>query len=108
MVSRTEKKTNEWVLEKAGVTRDFLATIKKRKLTYFGHVMRKPAPCMERDIIQGTTPGQRKRGRPRTSWMDNVTTWTRLPLESALRMTADRDEWRRRVYDAANPRIEDD
>ena len=106
-VSWTEKKTNEWVLEKAGVTQAFLATIRKRKLTYFGHVTRKPSPCLEKEIIQGALSGQRKRGRSRTSWFDNITAWTGLTLESVLRTAADRDKWRRQVHDAANPRIED-
>ena len=31
--------------------------------------------------MQGTMPGARRRGRPRTAWMDNVKTWTGLPVE---------------------------
>jgi len=41
-------------------------------------------PCMETDIIQGTTPGRRKRGRPMKSWLDDITAWTGLNFESAL------------------------
>jgi len=40
-VSLTTKKTNEWVLNKAGVKRELLDTIKARKLAYYGHTMRK-------------------------------------------------------------------
>ena len=35
------KKTNEWVLNKAGVKRELLNTVKARKLAYYGHMMRK-------------------------------------------------------------------
>jgi len=35
-VSWTARKTNEWILEKAGVTRTLLASIKTTK-RYFGH-----------------------------------------------------------------------
>ena len=45
--------------------------------------------------MQGTMPGARRRGRPRTAWMDNIKTWTGLPLEESVRMTEDRDKWRR-------------
>jgi len=38
-VSWTARKTNEWILEKAGVTRTLLASIKTTK-RYFGHIMR--------------------------------------------------------------------
>ena len=37
----TAKKTNEWVLSKAGVKRELLDTVKTRKLAYYGHTMRK-------------------------------------------------------------------
>jgi len=40
-VSWTAKKTNEWVLNKAGVKKELLDTVKARKLAYYGHTMRK-------------------------------------------------------------------
>ena len=46
-VSRTAKKTNEWVLNKAGVKKELLDTVKARKLTYYGHSMRKQGSCLE-------------------------------------------------------------
>ena len=61
----------------------------------------------ERDIVQGTMLGAHRRGRPRTAWMDNIKTWTGLSVEESIRMTEDRDKWRRYVYGVANPRIED-
>ena len=35
-------------------------------------------------------PGARRRGRPRTAWIDNKS-WTGLPVEESIRMTEDRD-----------------
>jgi len=49
----------------------------------------------------------RRRGRPRTAWMDNIKTWTGLLVEESIRMTEDRDKWRNYVHGVANPRIED-
>ena len=46
-------------------------------------------------------------GRPRTARVDNIKTWTGLPVEESVRMTEDRDKWRKNVHDVANPRIED-
>ena len=57
--------------------------------------------------MQGTMPGARERGRPRTAWMDNVKTWTGLPVEESIRMIEDRDKWRKYIHGVANPRIED-
>jgi len=39
--------------------------------------------------------------------MDNIETWTGLPVEESIRMTEDRDKWRKYVHGVANPRIED-
>jgi len=77
-VSSTAKKTNEWVLHKAGVKKELLDTAKARKLAYYGHTMRKQGSFLEKEIMQGTMPGARRRGRPRTAWMDNIKTWTGL------------------------------
>ena len=57
--------------------------------------------------MQGTMPGARRRGRPRTAWMDNIKTWTGLSVEESVRMTVDGDERRKYVHGVANPRIED-
>jgi len=37
--------------------------------------------------MQGTMPGARRRGRLRTAWMDNINTWTGLPVEESISMT---------------------
>jgi len=39
--------------------------------------------------------------------MDNVKTWTGLPVEESVRMTEDMDKWRKYVRGVANRRIED-
>jgi len=49
--------------------------------------MRKEGSCLEKELMEGTMPGVRRRGRPHTAWMDNIKTWTGLPLEESIRMT---------------------
>jgi len=106
-VSWTAKKTNEWVLNKAGIKRELLDTNKARKLAFYGHIMSKKGSCLKKDIMQGTMPDARRRGRPRTAKMDNIKTWTGLSVEESIRMTEDRDKWRKFVHSVVNPRIED-
>ena len=60
-VSWIAKTTNECVLNKAGVKRELLDTVKARKLPYYGHTMRKQGSCLEKEIMQGTMPGARRR-----------------------------------------------
>jgi len=82
-VSWAAKKTNEWVLNKAGVKRKLLDTVKARKLAYryYGHTIRKQGSCLEKELMQGTMPGARRQKRPPMAWMDNINTWTGLPVE---------------------------
>ena len=37
----------------------------------------------------------------------NIKTWTGLSAEESIRVTEDRDKWRKYVHGVANPRIED-
>ena len=101
------EKRNEWFLNKAGVKTELLDTGKAVKLEYYGHAMRKQGSCLEKEIMQGTMSGARRRGRPRTAWVDNIKTWTGLSVEESIRMTDDRDKWRKYVHGVANPRVED-
>jgi len=39
--------------------------------------------------------------------MDNIKMWTGLSVEGSIRMTEDRDRWRKYVLGVANPPIED-
>jgi len=39
--------------------------------------------------------------------MYNINTWTGLLVEESIKMTENRDEWRKYVHGVANPRIED-
>jgi len=82
----------ELVLNKAGVKMELLNTVKARKLAYCGHTLRKQGSCLVKEIMQGTMPGARRQGRPRTAWMDSFKMWTGLPMEKSIRMTEDRDK----------------
>ena len=69
-VSWTAKKTNEWVVSKAGVKGELLDTVKARKIAYYGHTMKKQGSCLEKEIMQGTMLGAHRRGRPHTAWTE--------------------------------------
>jgi len=109
-VSWAAKKTNEWVLGKAGVKRELLDTVKARRLAYYGYTMRKQGNCLERGVVRGAVPGARGRwGTMRAAWMDGVGSWTGLSVEESIRVTEGGGRWRewRCVHGVANPRIEE-
>jgi len=72
----------------------FFASVKSRKLRHLGHgVQKNNSP--EKDIIQSTLSGRRKRGRrQKTSRTDSITSWTGLHLEDVLRNNANRSNWK--------------
>jgi len=86
--------------------RNLLESVAARKLRFFGHIVRKTADCLEKKIVEGSLPGKRAQGRPRTAWQDNIKAWTGMTLEEAVRATENREHWRMVVRDAAKPRIE--
>jgi len=63
--------------------------------------MRKHGSYLEKEIMQGIMPDACM------AWMNNIKTWTGLSREESIRMTEDRDKWRKYVHGVANPRIED-
>lgn len=101
-ISWREHRTNDSILQETGYQREFLGSIKRKKLTYAGHVMRKVS-SLEKTVIQGAVPGQRSRGKPRKNWMNNITEWTGLSIEMMTRTVQDRQAWRRIVQNAAKP-----
>ena len=60
--SMDRKKSNAQVLREANTSRALLGVIKKRKLQYFGHIVRQ-SNSLEKDILLGMTNGKRKRGQ---------------------------------------------
>jgi len=102
-IPRTAQRTNESVLQEAGYHRQFLGTIKQRKLKYLGHVMRKEGENLEKTVIQGSVPGKRERGRPKKAWLDDATEWTGMGLQEMLKMIGQRMKWKKIIQNAANP-----
>ena len=90
-ISWREKKTNEEVLTLADEQLYIILTIKKRKITYFGHMIRRN---IHRLLLEGPLEGKRSRGRPRTEWMTNITEWTGMRYEDLVRLAQDREPWR--------------
>jgi len=96
-ISYREHKTNEYVhktvKEHVGNYEHLLAIVKRRKLKHFGHVIRHDN--LQKTILQGTVEGSRRRGRPRKSWMNNITEWSGLHLQQLLRRAENRREWKK-------------
>ena len=61
-ISWTDKLNNEAVLEKVGVERQLLNTIRRRQWNFVGHVLRREGG-IEKNILEAEMGGKRARGR---------------------------------------------
>jgi len=91
-ISWTEHRTNQSILDELSPSHRFLTTIQRRKLKYFGHVVR--AENLSTDILHGRINGNRSRGRPKRRWSDDVKDWTGLSIQECITLAKDRAAWR--------------
>ena len=93
--------TNEEVLRRLHKDRKLLATVKRRKLEYFGHMLRGPKYRLLQTIMQGKVEGKRRLGRKNLSWLRNIRKWTGLTVEEVFRIASDRERYKELVGSVA-------
>ena len=91
-ISWTARKTNKWVVEKIKPEWTLESRVIKAAMNYFGHVMRANG-SMEKDLMLGRMEGRRRRGRPRTRWIDGIRDLLKIGGVT-VRTTSDRRSWR--------------
>jgi hypothetical protein len=78
------------------VTRSLLEHIKTKQLKWYGHVQRwKRGDCQKR-VMKWSSPGRRKRGRPKLTWAEEI----RGLMEEKGLMEEDcndRDKWKKKI-----------
>ena len=89
-------KTNEYVMKLAtdlsGPIEPVIIIIKRRKLQWFGHVVRHQS--LAKTILQGWVSGSRRVGGQKKMWWDNIQDWTGIPVGAAMRVAECRKQWR--------------
>ena len=91
----TNEEVRNRIRQAIGPYEDLLATVKKRKLKWYGHITRSTG--LAKTILQGTVQGGRRRGGQRKRWEDNIREWTGLHLSDTLRLSENREEWKKLV-----------
>src|SRR6218665_593643 len=100
-ISWTEKKTNESVRMEIGIEEEdtLQQTALRRKLGFFGHVMRSDG--LEKGTMLAYADGRRRRGEPRRKWMDEIHEVTGKMLAELRDVATERKHWRRLVKTVA-------
>jgi len=70
----TDWRSNQSILKEISPGISLEGMMLKRKLQYFGHVMRR-VDSLEKTLMLGGIAGKRRRGRQRMRWLDGITAW---------------------------------
>src|SRR5574341_838573 len=68
----TARRSNQSILKEINPEYSLEGLILKLTFQYFGHLMRR-ANSLEKTLLLGKIEGRRRRGRQRTSWLDDIT-----------------------------------
>ena len=96
-ISWKEYKSNKEVLNMINSKRMLVDMIKRKKLAYFGHLVRRDN--IQRLLLDGKIDGKRSRGKQRLTWADNITEWIGMKYSECIRIAQDRRRWRSMTAD---------
>ena len=64
-------------------------------MLWYGHVSRSSG--LAKTILLGTVKGERRHGKQRKRWEDNIREWTVLEFAKSQRAVKNREKWRKLV-----------
>ena len=98
-ISHKDHVANEEVRAKIqqaiGPHEDLLTIVNRRKLQWCCQVSRSSGQA--KTNLQGTVTGERRQGRQRKKWEDNIMKWTGLEFGKSQRAVENREKWRKLV-----------
>ena len=77
-----------------GPHEDLLTIVKRHKLQWYGHVSRSSGLAK---TFRGTVKKERRQGRQRKRWEDNIREWTGLEFGKSQGTVENREKWRKLV-----------
>ena len=95
--TRLDKCRMQDIRSELNVTRSILDVIKKKRLLWFGNVVRKREGSYVYRAYKQEFNGNQPRGRPSKRWSDQIRDDLKVPLLTTERNARDRDRWKRIV-----------
>ncbi|KAK3883301.1 hypothetical protein Pcinc_012338 [Petrolisthes cinctipes] len=92
-IRRIQRVTNEHIRRELNVNETITEIIRRKRLKWFGHTMRRPPESYIRRAYWGDFTARRPRGRPPKRWKDQIPEDLGLPLHRCEEMALNRGDW---------------
>ena len=97
------RRSNQPILKEISPGCSLEGLMLKLKLQYFGHLVQR-TDLLEKTLMLGKTEGRRRRGRQRTSGLDDLTDSVNMSLSKLQELVKDREAWHAALHGVAKSR----